>query len=61
VALKCDRCGGDPACVAICPTGALRLAADGPAQPLHDQLAARRAQLNAALAERGAAPARRQP
>jgi Fe-S-cluster-containing hydrogenase component 2 len=26
-ALKCDLCGGDPACVAACPTGALELVA----------------------------------
>jgi Fe-S-cluster-containing hydrogenase component 2 len=25
-ALKCDLCGGDPRCVAACPTGALELA-----------------------------------
>lgn len=25
VALKCDFCGGDPQCVKLCPTGALRL------------------------------------
>ena len=24
--VKCDLCGGDPACVAVCPTGALELA-----------------------------------
>ncbi len=25
VPLKCDLCGGEPECVAMCPTGALQL------------------------------------
>ena len=27
IALKCDLCGGEPECAAMCPTGAIRVAA----------------------------------
>ncbi|MGE5588014.1 MAG: 4Fe-4S dicluster domain-containing protein [Clostridia bacterium] len=39
VALKCDLCNGEPACVQVCPNGAIRLERCGCAAPEGDRLA----------------------
>ena len=61
VALKCDQCGGDPACTRVCEPKALEYVNEATGQQVFERLGALLAEIEKDWLRRGGQPRRRTP